>query len=142
MKSDEFGVELGDYIEDTLDFMNSWSVHFKQYTILHGRVITRFGVPKICILLDLLEEKDWINLFLQGNMCRWEVNAPLQRIWASMATEDAKTIALRASHLASTNQFYIFYGLENSGLEEENVCLKADLALDHKDLFAEKSTDC
>ncbi|KAH0652915.1 hypothetical protein KY289_030593 [Solanum tuberosum] len=69
MKRDEFDVDLSDDIEDTIDVNTSGFVHFKQSTILHGRVIIGFGGPKMCTFLDLLKAQVWTNLFLQGNMC-------------------------------------------------------------------------
>ncbi|KAG5595167.1 hypothetical protein H5410_036399 [Solanum commersonii] len=59
-----------------------------------------------------------------------EVNAPLQRLWASLAAKVAEITTLRVSHLVAINQLHISYGLEHSGLEEENARLKADNALD------------
>ncbi|KAH0725309.1 hypothetical protein KY284_001174 [Solanum tuberosum] len=70
------------------------------------------------------------------------VNAPLQRLWASLAVKDAEITALKASYLAYLNQLHISYCLEHSGLQEENARLKADLALDQEALLVEKSTTC
>ena len=57
-----------------------------------------------------------------------------------MEDKEAKIFALRTSHLtAILNQLHISYDLEHSTLEEGNVCLKVDLALDQEGLLAEKS---
>uniref|UniRef100_A0A3Q7H8A9 Uncharacterized protein n=1 Tax=Solanum lycopersicum TaxID=4081 RepID=A0A3Q7H8A9_SOLLC len=52
----------------------------------------------------------------------WEINAPFQSLWASLAAKEAKIVALRVSHLTAINQLHISYGLQHSGLEEEVAC--------------------
>ncbi|KAG5594646.1 hypothetical protein H5410_035878 [Solanum commersonii] len=104
MKSDKFGVELSDDTEVTLDVRTSGFVYLSN---------ALFSIVRLQCLLHL-----------------GEVNAPLQRLWASLAAKDAEIIALRASHLVAINQLHISYGLEHSGLEKENARQKVDHALD------------
>lgn len=95
MKRDEFGVDLGDDIEGTLDFRTSWFIHFMQHTILRGRVITRFGGPKMCTLLVLLKAHVCTNLSLHGNMCR------------HMGREKNRLFQINASGLSTSNTFTV-----------------------------------